>query len=234
MKYILALGVLLFAFAVPGVNFYHHLELPAFSPIDRISSYHVVNTTFPFLHKHTDIRLETEFKGPERYYTVVKVLQEACKGDTVTFHLIGSGGQSDSLFLIVNNIRKSLAYVVMDVEGPVYSAHAYLAINGDKLYVSKYAFLMFHTSSVVNVDCSTQTGTDRGVSNVEHCEKFKQSEMFLSDILIASSNILTAAQKASIKSGHDVYIYADGKEIPYEDKGVDLGSILMNILKEAK
>src|SRR6185437_10265061 len=202
MSVVLGTAVVLLALGIPGINVYHHVELPTINKYRIESNYQIV----PLLSKHYDIVLEDVVRGNIWYEDVGKVLRDANYGDTITFHLAGFGGQEDSMYLLINQIHGTKAEVTMSVEAPVYSAYAYLATSGDKLVMYPYTWLMFHFSSVLNTDCTTATGTDRGVSNVEHCNAFKNTVVAMGNVLVNSNKVLTAQEKERIKTGHDVYL----------------------------
>lgn len=160
-----------------------------------------------------DIRFNDELGSPESIKSVIEVLQHAQSGDVVTFHIIGAGGVIDSLVQVINAIHSTKAHVVMSVEGPAYSAYAVLATQGHELKMAKYSFLMFHTSSLLNVDCKAFPGTDRGVSNVEHCQAYYDANMQLWYSLLSTIDVLSKAEKEAIVTGHDVYIFPNGTHI---------------------
>lgn len=210
MKYMTLLAIVLMAFAIPGINVYHHLEIPV------LNKYRIVShSSFFMLNKTYDITLEDQVRSNIWYEDVIKVLREAQVGDTITFHLAGFGGQEDSMFLLINNIKASKAKVIMSVEAPVYSAYAYIATSGDELIMYPYTFLMFHFSSILNTDCTQVIGTDRGVSNIEHCQALKDKDVGLGIDLVNSNVVLTSIEKTSILSGHDVYLYKSEVESRY-------------------
>lgn len=208
MKYVLAIGLLLLALSVPGVNIYHHVVLPSLND-DKIEESYKVNLEFPFIHKHYDITLNDTIYGTDWYKNIGSVLRSANYGDTVTFHLAGYGGDEATLLLLINQVHMSKAYTTMSVESQVYSAHAYLAVSGDKLVMAPYTWLMFHFSSILSEDCSTKLGKDRGVSNVEHCQALKDTDIVLGKRLVESISILTSCEKERIEGGHDVYLISD-------------------------
>ncbi len=207
-KILATIALLCFAFAVPGINFYHHLELPKFYQYKTFAR-NVFNINAPFFtSKKIDIYLNDEIKEPPKYYEIIDLLKNSAATDTIEFHLIGFGGELSSTTLLINNIRESKAQVIMHVEGPVYSGHAYLAANGVKLIMEPYSFLMFHTSTVINMDCSQETGMDRGVSNQEHCALAKAANILVINDLINDTPLLTDNQRLDLKSGHDVYLFS--------------------------
>ena len=196
---------------MPGINVYHHLELPSIDQYKyTITSNYRVGLTG--LHKQTDIRLSGEIKDPGYYETIANVLEQAQQGDTVIFHLAGPGGDVDGCYYLINAIKSSKANVIMSVEAPAYSADAYLAVNGTSnqaLIMAPYSYLMFHFSSVLNLDCSTAGGTDRGTPNNAHCEAFKDISVSTTVTFLENVDLLTAKEKSDIFTGHDVYLSAE-------------------------
>lgn len=186
------------------MNLIHHEVLP-----QVLAEQQIVTIERGFFSDRVDIRLPSEIKGHESVRAIIKVLQEAKSGDIVIFHLAGFGGEVETVFDLINNVHASKAHVIMRVEAPVYSGHAYLAVNGNELIMLPYSSLMFHTSSALGMDCTTETGTDRTVSNVEHCEAFLNNHLYLINKAIILAPVLTPLEKGEIISGHDVYITAD-------------------------
>lgn len=208
MRYIALIALLSLILGLPTVHFQHHLNLPDFDK-DKISSKEVLDLTYPFYHKETDIRLKTEIKGNATQRDVYRILNEAKDGDKVTFHLGGYGGDGFTMFQLINDIKTSKAYIKMIVESPVFSAHAYLATAGRELVMLPYSFLMFHTMSGYGTDCSKAVGTDRTVSNVEHCQASQDALDALSLKFITETPVMTMDEKLKVLTGHDVYISAD-------------------------
>lgn len=194
------------------INVDHHMNLPPelnfgvvtsiseFNPQIRFGAIPRVYTT------HTDINMRNEIKDSATIIHILQALQQAKPGDTITFHLEGYGGAVDTVLLLISNIKLTKAFVTMSVEAPVYSGHAYLALFGDALVMSPYSFLMLHESSVIDIDCASQSGTDRGVSNVEHCQAFKLNNFLLGAQLVMDLPYVTPAEKQLIMNGHDVYL----------------------------
>jgi len=189
------------------INVNHHVNLPQ----EVTSTSRIHHTTFwnfapPFIHVKTDIQMADEIKGPNTVRDINAVLNSADEGDIIVFHLAGYGGSVESVLSIVSNIRSSKAEVIMSVEAPVYSGHAYLAVLGHKLIMADNAYLMFHTSSGYNTDCSKETGVDRNMTNQEHCEAMKAADNILVNRVVLSMQHLTLEEKLSIIDGKDVYL----------------------------
>lgn len=208
MKYIALLMLIALTLGLPTVNIQHHLNLPNLDR-NKITSSEIINTSFPFYHKITHIRLNTELKGNNTQKDVFKILEDASEGDIIVFNLAGYGGDAMTLFQLKDDIKKSKAHIIMDVESPVFSAHAYLATSGDELIMSPLSFMMFHTISGYGTNCAEQTGTDRTVSNVEHCQALQDAMDKLAYDLVMNTPILTLNEQLLILTGHDIYISAD-------------------------
>lgn len=153
-----------------------------------------------------DIYLTKGINDPTDYEDVVRLLRNAGSYDTFTFHLIGFGGHEDGMFYLMNAIQETKAKTIMSVEGDVYSAHAYLAISGQYIIMSKYSSLMFHFSDVLNLECDDLPGTDRGVPDSEHCRAYKNNAIKLGTMLVKSTPFLIEEEKKAILTGHDVYL----------------------------
>lgn len=194
------------------INLQHHAHLPT-----EFSNKSTIEVTTPRgifdnwfnTHRVIHIRTSSEFKGTDTVKDIAKILQEADSNDIVIFHIVGVGGQVDTVMYLINNIKASKAKVIMSVEGPSYSGHAYLATVGDELIMMTNSYLMFHTSSGYGTDCSKATGYDRTVPNTEHCQDFMDNHLYLANKMIDGIKILTPYEKERIKTGHDVYITAD-------------------------
>lgn len=209
MKYILCLGLLGLLLWLPGINVIHHIDLPKLDPY-RITSHMFVTTKYPFIHHQYDIRLENIIYGQSLFYNdIFTVLQQAHHNDVVVFHLAGYGGDGEVMEQLINNVHQSYAHVIMSVEGDVYSAHSYLAVSGNELKMSNYSFMHFHASTILNLNCKDESGVDRGVSNMEHCQTIKNAIMNQELKLIDSIPLLTPYEKVKILTGHDVIISSD-------------------------
>jgi ATP-dependent protease ClpP protease subunit len=187
------------------MNIIHHEEIP----VQLIENQVITYTKQSIFGDKIDIRMDSEIKGHETVRNIIKVLQEAKPSDKIIFHLAGYGGEVEVVEDIINNIKVSKAHVIMQVEAPVYSGHAYLALSGDELIMLPYSYLMLHTSSGYGSDCSKETGTDRTVSNVEHCEAGLKAHLDLINKVLNELPFLTSDEKARIMTGHDFYMTSD-------------------------
>ncbi len=205
-----SIALLIIVLHLGGLNIYHHTDIPFLnSAKERVVTKNEYSLYYPWYYKVIDITLEDEIKGPNNYKEIIRALRDADRNDIITFHLFGYGGSVESTQLIVNNIRMSKAWVHMSVEAPVYSGHAYLALSGKSLYMAPYTYLMLHYSSVLNEDCSTATGSDRGVDNKTHCEEFLKSDLYNNNKWILDLPVLYPNEKLKLLKGYDVYITSD-------------------------
>lgn len=195
------------------INIQHHMNLPA-----ALSNKNIVEVRHPLglldnpfnTHRTIHIRTAASIGSTDQYKEVTKALQDADSNDTVVFHVAGYGGRVDTVAQLLGNIAATRAKVIMLVESPSYSGHAYLsAAPGVEMHMLPNTFLMFHTTSAYGKDCNEETGTDRTVPNSEHCQSFMTAHLGLVNSMIDKITFLTAEEKALIKSGHDVYISAD-------------------------
>jgi ATP-dependent protease ClpP protease subunit len=203
---VVAVQVTILVLGLISLNFYHHIVLPDVMFKTHIIKTSFYNTSYPFIHHEVDIQLSQEIKGYDSIHRVEQELQGASKGDLIKFHLTGYGGEVNTVLALINNIKASNALVEMDVEAPVYSGHAYLALSGDRLVMSNNSYLMLHTSSGMNEDCSAATGSDRAETNIVHCENMKKADFLIINSIISNLPILTAEEKVSVMLGHDLYL----------------------------
>lgn len=206
MRYIALAGLVVLILGLGTVNIQHHMNLPERDKYEVVEHSGLFGDTY-------DITINDEIKGENTVKNIVTVLRSASKRDVINFHLAGMGGQVETVWYLINNIKASKATVNMIVEAPVYSGHAFLAVSGNTLTIAPYAFLMLHTSSAYGLDCSKAKGTDRTVSNVEHCQAMYLMHMKKIEEMINNITLITANEKQLLLTGHDIYI--DSKEVTF-------------------
>jgi len=213
-KSIVAVPLIVGAIFVSGfasINFYHNIVPPAginFQTIIRAKT--ALKAFYPFITQQYDIYLQDQIGKYNQTENIIECLNTAKTGDTVVFHLAGYGGSVESVERIINAVIASKAEVKMIVEAPVYSGHAFLAVAGDTLEVLPLSYMMFHTSSAMNVDCSSQQGYDRGQSNAVHCYKYIEAHLStFYKLLLEHTSTLTSQEKIDVSNGLDVYINSD-------------------------
>lgn len=205
MKYIASTTLAILVLGLGTLNIEHHLNLPKVTTTNVESHYNVSNK-FPFIGKTYDVILKSEIKTQEEFMYLLDILHNASKTDTVIFHIAGYGGDGQTMDVLINNIKTTKAHTIMIVEGPSYSAHAFLAVSGDELLMREYSFLMFHTVSLYGFDCSVIPGLDRTRPVSEKCEQMMTAIIDESNRLIDSIAFLTLEEKENLKTGYDVYI----------------------------
>jgi len=120
------------------VDLYPHLSFVAQPPYE-------LKCDSPIIGGETcNVYMYDVIKDQDKYITLKEKLDTAGSNDEIIFHLGGFGGDAHTYLELYNHIKTSKATVTMKVEGHVYSAHAFLAISGDKLEVGDGVYLMFH------------------------------------------------------------------------------------------
>lgn len=200
------------------INLEHHINLPP--ELSNKSTFTVTKPSLLGLIEGkgvvTDIRMGNEVKSQNTVKDIIKVLQEAQKGDTVIFHINGNGGEVDTTLEIINNIQTSKAHTIAIVESPSYSGHAYIASSVNELHIDKYAYLMFHDSSALGTDCTKKDGkydpaslADRGTPALLHCQMQLNAHLTNVNKFLNSILFLTQQQKFNIEHGIDVYVTSE-------------------------
>lgn len=189
-----------------NINFQHNMHLPA-----EIHNQNTIIQTQEFFSRKrtTDIYIKDEIVTHKQVQDIVQVLNESVIGDIIKFHMTGYGGDVESVEYLINNIKKAKAHIIMLVEAPVYSGHAYITLSVSDIKVSPFAYIMIHTSSAVDIQCNTVEGKDRGIYKQIKCEQSKEAHLKTVNSLIDSLYVLTEDEKNRIKNGEDVYIHSD-------------------------
>lgn len=157
------------------------------------------------------------------YLNIIKDISLAPEGTVITIHLAGYGGNMDTTVHLVNAIEESKATINVIVEGPVYSAHAFLAMTGKNIRVMDSSLLMFHrpamkvngeyTSDVRAICAGEKELSDRGQSAYTKCLDQQKAVTRLFERFAAKYvyPYLTQQEIENYRNGHDVYI--DGPEM---------------------
>ncbi len=181
------------------------------SKVYDISCY--TNTCEVFLSSHIEEQSE--------YSSLAKLLETAPKDSIINIHLAGNGGSTDTVLYIQNAVELSLATVNTIIDGPVYSAHAYLALIGKHIKIGPNVFFMFHEPAVqvetpeglVNLTKFDACNLVRGLSdrNQSAYQKCLDQDKFYSQLIATYFNdyvnkYLTKQEIMDIADGKDVYI----------------------------
>jgi hypothetical protein len=167
-----------------------------------------------------DVFFGSSIVEQQKYMELAKLIELAPEDGIINLHLTGNGGHLDSVFYLENAIALSKGTVNTIVDGPVYSAHAYLATLGKTLTIGPNVVFMFHYPAtrmktalgVVMVHmtdvCFGVTGTDRGQPMVDKCKE--SMEMYLKSVETFYNHhinkYLTRKQQEDVKIGKDIYI----------------------------
>ncbi len=163
---------------------------------------------------------------------VLFVLKHAQAGDVCVFRLAGLGGNADTLLELDAAIHESRCKSVMNVEGDVYSAFAYLAVDGEELHVASGKFLMFHTVQIGGDDDDSYRNSKIGQEVVR---------MFDAALSTIARPYLTQSELSHILANHNNEVYVMGPTMECRFKavkaGVDIGrcsDLASSILTDTK
>lgn len=170
-----------------------------------------------------EVFFSSSIEEMSNYISLAKLLETAPKDSVINLHLAGNGGSTDTVLYLGNAVKLSKATVNTIVDGPVYSAHAYLALLGDKITLGPNVFLMFHSPAVavkgpsgnyfyISLDemCKLvdEKDLDRGKSSRQKCVVgntfYKQAiTKYLTDF---GRGYISEEEMKNIVDGDDVYI----------------------------
>ena len=167
--------------------------------------------------ENLEVYFSDTIQSPMAYTALAVQLEKATPDTVITIHLIGFGGNADTVLYLENLISRSKATVIMDVDGSVYSAHAMIAMLGKQINIGKYGHFMFHYPAAMNykreyVDpatiCPLLTGVDRGIPNSVNCaNEMKFSAKEFEDIFQAKiAPYLTAEEIKRYHQGYQVHV----------------------------
>jgi len=188
------------------INLQHNLHLPKQMVNEPIIETHM--GVFGIANIY-DVYIPVVFNHEMSLVSIKQLVNNASVLDTVRFHIAGDGGGVDMVLGLINAVKATKAHTVMIVERPSYSGAAFLAVSGDELIMRPFTYLMFHTSSAMNVNCADQKGMDRAETADAVCKKMISNHMWNLEKLIDSFIKVSAEEKAAIKAGFTVVIPAE-------------------------
>lgn len=161
--------------------------------------------------------------GPQdKYRGLYELIENAPAGSKIRLHLYGVGGYVDTVIHLYNSINASKAEIDTIIEGPVYTAHAMIAMMGHHIIVSDASFFMFHLPAIFDPNraenvlpeqvCIYSLGDkDRGQDAYKKCMDASAAESkIINDMLNNTSyKYLTLEELQRVKEGYDVYVYAE-------------------------
>lgn len=124
------------------------------------------------------VYLSDTIGSPDKYADLAAPLALAKEGETIHIHLSGFGGNASTIFYFNNIIAASKATVIMEVDGDVMSAHAAIAMMGNKTHVGQLTVFLFHYPAILGPNgeyvapstiCPSLKGKDRGIPNSVNC-----------------------------------------------------------------
>jgi len=147
------------------------------------------------------------------YVGLLSDLRRAESTHTYHFHLNGFGGYVNSAMAIIRAMKTTRATVITHIDGPVYSAHAYIALAGHHVSMYNLSYLMMHHSSALNskmcAKFKKKVVLDRGQNMYKKCQDYYKAHIHIVSKLITEtySYFFTKEELSRILKGHDVYIY---------------------------
>lgn len=162
------------------------------------------------------IYLSTEIGGPDDYRSLIAFINSV-KAERIKLYLSGNGGRVDGAAVLSYAMESSGKKFDVIVYGDVYSAHAFLAVNGETLTAfDDNVIFLFHYPAVNNgagavsplEACQGIIGEDRGVSNQKKCEEYanKTTKAWNKGVLARMLNLLTPSERLQYEGGEDVLI----------------------------
>lgn len=166
-----------------------------------------------------NVYLTSSIGEESMYIDLYNLIENAPPGQTIVIHLSGNGGNMSTVYHLANAIAQSKAEVDTVVEGPVYSAHAFIAMLGNKITVTNLSQFLFHLPAVQLTEggdavlpiqsCLSFAGHyDRGQDAVQKCLDVTNGEQAMYDRMfkVYMAPFLTEKERADIYAGYDVVI----------------------------
>ena len=131
-----------------------------------------------------DVYLSDSIENSEKYIELYKLINTAPSNSVIFMHLSGYGGHMDTVLRLANCYEHTNAKIISIVEGPVMSAHGFIAMLANNIVIADHSIFLFHLPAYQKIDkngklignpelyrefCRKQKGTDRGINNVQKC-----------------------------------------------------------------
>lgn len=188
----------------------------------------VKDTDPPYLYScnpnglQCEVYLSSTIWDQAKYRQIFLLIENSPSTQDINIHLAGNGGDMNSVVYFYNAIKKSKSKVTMVVEGPVYSAHAFLSMVGTSIDIADGSFFMFHKPAVYNskinefvsplLICKVLYGKkDREQDLVKKCEDRMNNEGYIYTKIFESTfyKYLTKDEIDNINKGDDIFIKSD-------------------------
>lgn len=158
--------------------------------------------------------LSSTIESEDTYIPLYKIFSDLTKDDKIVLHLSGSGGSAAALLRLVHVIKSSGAELTVYVDGPVASAHAFLAIQANQLIAAPHTYFLFHrvalgSGETIEETCEAEKGKlDRGLDKKAKCITNLTTEMKIIDDILAkyAGTVLTKSELSRMAKGEDVII----------------------------
>lgn len=85
-------------------------------------------------------------------WTKMHLLDDPRSKEPIRVYINSEGGDVDSMYSIIGCLDNTQTEVHTYITGIAYSAAAFIALAGNKIFMSKYATMMFHCYSATMVD----------------------------------------------------------------------------------
>jgi len=170
------------------------------------------------------VYLTNSIASEDQYLGLYDLIENSQPGQVIAIHLSGRGGHMATVYHLANSVLQSKAEIDTIVEGPVYSAHAFIAMLGSRVVVLPYSQFLFHLPAVrlteggdailPDLACTEYAGhNDRGQSGVQKCLDLNKGEQALFDHLFKTymAPFLTPDEILKMYAGHDIIV--SGKEM---------------------
>lgn len=175
--------------------------------LDGIEPYQI--TCRGTILKTCDVFLTTKIGDQGSYLSLFTLFQTAKEGDQIRLHMNGYGGKVDTTVQFINEMKSSKALVTTIVEGPVYSAHAFISIAGTHVVIRPGAMFLFHDTSALGNTCDDQKGhKDRGTDAYPKCLEDIQMHILTFEAFLKSTlgSLLTDKEYKHMFAGGQIYI----------------------------
>jgi len=169
-----------------------------------------------------EVYLSSAIVEPDKYTQLIRLIETAPAKSTINLHLSGTGGYIDPAINLYNAIALSKAEINTTIDGPVYSAHAYIAMLGKHVTIAPGVLFMFHLPAVLSPItkenelpseiCKLSIGAhDRGQDSYKKCMDGNAAWSIVSDKLLKERvyPYLTKPEVSRMKQGYDIYINGD-------------------------
>lgn len=158
------------------------------------------------------VTLDDKIATSGYYQELLNLLYFTDAKTTIVINLTGFGGYGQGAVALINGMRHSQAKIITNVIGNVQSAHALLAIAGDKTVVSGDGIFMVHNTSGTNMESTYCANSywqkDRGQWAYNKCieNSKKYNQIYNSIFRDLVKEVLTKEELKRFDEGFEVII----------------------------